>query len=344
MHIIRGSGVQGLRGIQQVSERRIGGIDVTLFRPILGLSKQDTSGYCTALDLEPRFDESNMSEQFTRNKVRQRLVPLLEEINPAFKVALLRLSRNADDAAAIVDRAVDAAWSEVATEDDEGVVLDRSRFRELGSGMQAQVVMRAMTTVCKDAQGVERIHIEDAVGLITGSTGTELHLPDGFRLTIEGDSAILFEKGSAMAAVPLPSVETSTLRVPGVTVSGGWRITARLVGGLPATPSADATKTPAAPDGLLARFGSGVDELNLVIRTRVSGDRFQPLGMSGTKKLKVFYIDEHVPAKWKDRVPLVVSPRGIAWVVGWRIAEWAKVREDDAEHLEIEFEEMGPAS
>jgi tRNA(Ile)-lysidine synthase len=336
MHIIRGSGLQGLRGIQQVSQRRIDEADVTLFRPILNLSKQDTVDYCRALDLEARLDESNLSVKFTRNKVRHELVPLLEEVNPAFKEALLRLSRNADDAVTIVDRAVDAAWSDVATLGKDRVVFDRSKFRELDKGTQAHVVMRALSLIRGTGEGVERVHVEDAVDLITGSAGTELHLPNGVRLSIEGGSAVLSGKDRTRNAVPLPILEASTLRVPGTTVVDGWKITADFVSGPPVTSTAE--KLSFAPDGLVARFGKGLDIFKLTLRGREAGDRFQSLGMSGTKKLKDFFIDEKIPSGWRDRVPLVVSSQGIAWVVGWRIADWAKVGPDDEECLEIKFE------
>lgn len=338
MHIIRGSGLQGLRGIQAVLERRIDGTDVTLFRPILNLSKQDTVDYCRALNLEPRLDESNLSVQMTRNKVRHELVPLLQRINPVFKESLIRLSRIADDAGTIIDRAVDVAWSDVAMLGEDGVVLDRSKFRELDKGTQAHIVMRALSLIRGNIQDIERGHVENSVDLITGSTGTELHLADGIRLTAEGDSVMLYRKGGHHVAAPLPGLETSPIRVPGMTVVGGWKITAKFVSGLPATSSAE--KLPFAPDGLAARFGSGVDASSIVIRTRKPGDRFQPLGMSGTKKLKDFFIDEKIPSGWRDRVPLLVTPRGIGWVVGWRIAEWAKVRDRDAECLEIRFEKI----
>ena len=60
-------------------------------------------------------------------------------------------------------------------------------------------------------------------------------------------------------------------------------------------------------------------------RTRQPGDRFQPLGMYCEKKLQDFFTDSKVPRNWRDRVPLLVSGERIAWVVGHRIAEWAKV-------------------
>ena len=59
------------------------------------------------------------------------------------------------------------------------------------------------------------------------------------------------------------------------------------------------------------------------IRTRIPGDRFQPLGMSGTKKLQDFFTDAKVPRQQRDSIPLLVCERGIAWVVGHRVAQWA---------------------
>jgi tRNA(Ile)-lysidine synthetase-like protein len=65
----------------------------------------------------------------------------------------------------------------------------------------------------------------------------------------------------------------------------------------------------------------------LVVRTRRPGDRFQPAGMAQAKKLHDFFVDEHVPREERDHVPLVVSSRGIVWVVGRRVAEWARPKE-----------------
>jgi tRNA(Ile)-lysidine synthase len=61
------------------------------------------------------------------------------------------------------------------------------------------------------------------------------------------------------------------------------------------------------------------------VRTRRSGDRLQPLGSIYTKKLKDFLIDAKIPRAVRDRLPLVVTSMGIAWVAGVRPAEWAKV-------------------
>jgi tRNA(Ile)-lysidine synthase len=75
----------------------------------------------------------------------------------------------------------------------------------------------------------------------------------------------------------------------------------------------------------------------LSVRGRTAGDRFEPAGMAGRKKVQDFMVDAKIPREWRDRVPMVVSERGIAWIVGWRVAEWAKATPEDGAVLEIRF-------
>ena len=77
------------------------------------------------------------------------------------------------------------------------------------------------------------------------------------------------------------------------------------------------------------------------VRTWQPGDRIQPLGMSGHRKLQDLFTDAGVPRDWRSRVPLVVTPSGVAWVVGVRIADWAAVQPtpgEDAEAVLLTFQ------
>ena len=336
MNVIRGSGLRGLRGMKPVSKQRIAGSDVTLFRPILNLSKQDTIAYCAALDLIPRADESNRSMEMTRNRVRLELLPLLRDLNPAFGEAILRLSRNANDALRVVNRTVDSAWSDAVTEEGESICIDRERFRELDVALRSHLVIRALSHVKGDMQGIERIHVDDAVNAVIESSGSQLHLPGGLRLIVEQRSAHLYAEDDVFAS---SSFDASPLAVPGLTTVGGWRISTERIK-IASEDRSSGTYWHSA-EQFVERFGRGVDVSSLAVRSRVPGDRFQPLGMSGSKKLKDFMIDEKVPGSMRDGVPLIVTSRGIAWVVGWRIAEWAKVDDDDRECLEIRVERAG---
>ena len=335
MNVIRGSGLRGLRGMMPVSKQRIAGSDLTLFRPLLNLPKQDTIAYCEALHLTPRADESNRSMEMTRNRIRLELLPLLRDMNPAFGDAALRLSRNAVDALAVVDKAVDEAWSDAVTEEGESIRIDRERFFELDAALRSHLVIRALSHVKGDTQGIERIHVDDAVNAVIESSGSQLHLPGGLRLIVEQRSAHLYAEDDVFAS---SSFDASPLAVPGLKTVGGWRISTERIK-IASEDRSSGTYWHSA-EQFVERFGRGVDVSSLAVRSRVPGDRFQPLGMSGTKKLKDFMIDEKVPGLMRDGVPLIVTSRGIAWVVGWRIAEWAKV-DDDHECLEIRVERIG---
>ena len=336
MNVIRGSGLRGLRGMMPVSKQRIAGSDLTLFRPLLNLPKQDTIAYCEALDLTPRADESNRSMEMTRNRIRLELLPLLRDMNPAFGDAILRLSRNVNDALSVVNRKVDSAWSDAVTEEGESICIDRERFRELDVALRSHLVIRTLSHVKGDMQGIERIHVDDAVNAVIESSGSQLHLPGGLRLIVEQRSAHLYAEDDVFAS---SSFDASPLAVPGLTTVGGWRISTERIK-IASEDRSSGTYWHSA-EQFVERFGRGVDVSSLAVRSRVPGDRFQPLGMSGSKKLKDFMIDEKVPGSMRDGVPLIVTSRGIAWVVGWRIAEWAKVDDDDRECLEIRVERAG---
>ena len=99
---------------------------------------------------------------------------------------------------------------------------------------------------------------------------------------------------------------------------GEWRITARIVETGPPDPEDSAF-----PPQFTARFNPDALGYEATIRTRRPGDRFQPAGMAGTKKLQDFFTDAKVPREQRDHIPLLVCQRGIAWVVGHRVAEWA---------------------
>ncbi len=335
MNIVRGGGLRGLRAMLHASKRRVDGINIPILRPLLNLSKQDTIAYCEALDLDPRFDDSNLSMEMTRNRIRLELVPLLRELNPAIGDAVLRLSRNADEAIAFVDKAVDAAWSEVIFTEGSGIRIDRQEFRGLDAAARAFLVIRALSQVKGEARGIERVHVEDMIRSVLNSPGAKLHLPDGLRLAVEQRSALIYVEDDARVTTPF---DATPLAVPGVTTVGGWRITTERLDTSSGNCPRYEVERP--PERFVERFGQAVDVASLQVRTRLLGDRFQPLGMTGTKKLKDFMIDEKVPTSQRDSVPLIVTSQGIAWVVGWRIAEWAKVDAADRECLEIRVERI----
>ena len=137
---------------------------------------------------------------------------------------------------------------------------------------------------------------------------------------------------------PLPRLDgCHDLAIPGESRAGPWRVTVRY-----AEPGAPLETPPRRKlaDGppFAARLDAARVSASVHLRTRAPGERFQPLGMSHTKKLQDFMVDEKIPREWRERVPLLVTPRGVAWVVGCRVAEWASPGQGDGTQLEVRMD------
>ncbi len=335
MRILRGAGTRGLRGMRPLAVRAAPGGEVILLRPLLDVTRRETEAYCREMGLRPRRDESNLSPKMTRNRVRMELLPLMERYNPAVREALLRLSRSAAEDADYLDAAAGPLWDELARRDGPAISLDREGMSSLHAAMAATLLRRAVLEVKGDLRDVTRRHVDAMMRLLVGPAGRSLDLPAGLSFSVGYSRATLLPKGGV--PTPLPPLDgPREIAVPGETALAGWTVTARV---LDVEPPSGPT---AALAGALARehtayLGRDGVGLRLWVRPRRDGDRFHPLGMPQSKKLQDFMVDSKIPRSWRDRVPLLVAPKGIAWVVGWRIAEWAKVRDSDPRRLQVRF-------
>ena len=187
-----------------------------------------------------------------------------------------------------------------------------------------------MLSVKGDLVDIQQVHMEDMTRLMAGRAGRSLDLPGGIRLVIGYETATLAPLEIDLC--PLPQLEGEfQLQVPGETVASGWHIVATRTGGR-------RLDSVGSPNPLTQCMDYDALGGVVTVRARRPGDRFQPLGMYHAKKLQDFMTDGKVPREWRDRVPLVVSPSGIAWVVGHRIAEWAKLTDETTRQLELRFD------
>lgn len=335
MNIIRGSGLDGLRGMQTLDHLAIDSANLTLFRPLLGVSRAQTYAYCAALGLQPRQDASNLSLEHTRNRIRLELMPMLERFNPAARDSLLRLARNAAEDSDYIRAQTNAVWQDIAQQSDAGegvIALNTQAFARQHPAVQSRLLRRAVHAVKGSADGISRSSILDMRRLIAGPAGRTLHLPDGILFAVGYDDALIGSGASATAALaPLPPIcGEHPLAIPGETRIPGWRISASVC-------AADACGAIAESDGFSETLDLDSVGEALRLRGRRPGDRFQPLGMAQSKKLQDFMVDERIPRRWRDGVPLLVSQNGIACVAGWRIAHWARITRATKRRLRLKF-------
>ncbi len=326
MHLVRGSGTRGLRGLQPVTVLPSVGNSLTLIRPLLEVSRQETVEYCSYHRLNPRTDTSNRSLSPLRNRLRRQLLPLLRRYNPGVEEALRRTARIAAEDIAFLDGSVASVWGETVRERGGTIVLDKERFRALPAALQRNLLRLSIERLLGNIKDIEWRHIDIIMEALEKPAGRRFNLPSGLIFTIDYNSYQMGLDYSALCPFPVLGGETA-LNIPGETSLPGWRVTAAVV-----APDAVGKGEPYQAWLDLDR----VDD-KLTVRSRRPGDRFQPLGMADSKKLNEFMIDAKIPRPWRGRVPLVCSPDHIVWVVGWRLDERVRVTGDTRRALCLEF-------
>lgn len=327
LHWLRGAGLAGLRGMQPVTRYRppLLGEEVTIIRPLLAARRAETEACCAALGLQPRVDLSNLLLRYRRNQIRRHLLPILESYNPNVLEVLLRTARIVSRDYAFLEEQVAQAWPRIASQEAGLVTLDIAGVLALPLALRYHLLRLAAEKVSGGPAGLEWVHLEEMVAALRKPAGTLLTLPRGLFLAV-GYGYCIFSLGQVPC--PLPAIEGEiALAVPGETRFPGWQVQAQMEEG---------------PWGMEEDPWSAILDAEragdrLWVRTRRAGDRLRPLGMAQEKRLQDFLVDAKVPRWWRDRVPLVVSPSQVVWVVGWRIDDRVKVTEDTGRALRLRF-------
>ena len=328
MHLIRGTGTRGLRGLQPSSRWQSSGNSLTIIRPLLPLSRQETADYCRHHQLMPRTDASNLSLSPLRNRIRHQLLPLLRSYNPRVAEALLRTARIAGDDLAFLDSESARLWGELVQRQENTIVLDKGRFLELPSALQRYLLRMSIEKLLGNLKDIETRHIEEIMDALAKPAGKRLSLPGGLNFFIDYDKYLIGPDAAALSPFPVLGGKFP-LKLPGETHLSGWRVVATII---------NREQMAEKDEDFTAYLDFDKTGDRLVVRSRQPGDRFQPLGMSQPKKLGEFMIDSKIPSAWRQRIPVVCSPEHILWVVGWRIDDRVKVTKGTKQVLCLKFE------
>jgi tRNA(Ile)-lysidine synthetase-like protein len=175
--IIRGTGINGLRGMQLVSPLSIGTLypdfPLTLVRPLLAIPRAEINVYCQSQGLEPRIDHTNADPHYTRNRIRLELLPLLETMNPGIRKVLLHLSETASTDLEIIEYATTQSYrSLVLDEKADSVTFSRKSWQDLPIGLQRTVLRQAIQKVKQNTVDLKFTGIEEARDVLNSSTVT----------------------------------------------------------------------------------------------------------------------------------------------------------------------------
>ncbi|SDO93741.1 tRNA(Ile)-lysidine synthase [Paenibacillus sp. yr247] len=327
MRILRGTGPSGLVGMPERRREK----KVELIRPFLRIYKADIVNYCAQHEITYCKDSSNELRKYFRNQIRLDVMPMLKQYNDQLPESLNRLTdlmRAEDDYLA---NETEQVFRRITTFQQAFCRFERCDFTELHVALQRRLIKLILNCLCLGMDRLDFTRIESIRELILqDQVSNQVFQVDEQLCMVREYEAIQFQ---TFAPAPKPysyeiGLDTSELILPEVEAKlhCSW---------MPASSIETAALCFSATDVFL-----DLDQLYLplVVRSRRSGDRLEPHGLNGSKKVKDMFIDAKMPLSRRDVIPLLVDASGkILWIAGFRRSKHALVGPDTERVLHMKL-------
>ena len=343
MHLFRGAGLAGLRGMQHKTEMRgesfgLGNAPALpllyLVRPLLDAPRAEIERYCKEHYLAPRVDRSNFDTVFYRNRLRHEILPFLERLSPNLREVLYRSSIAIADDYDFLMPFIHAEYQRVVRHEigRDAIVFARDAWRALHPAVQRGTLRLAAQKLRGELRNLGWVHIEEARRIALEKTaGASATLPQGLTLIVGYDDFVIADSAQSVPLPDLPLLHAKSLELP--------------TDGIVALPDSDwvvetqvTQVKPDASDRWTAVLDFGMCRGERHLRRRKPGDRFQPAGMAGhSRSLHDFMIDEKIQRAARALLPVLTIGDRIVWVCGLRVDERARVTALTREFWRVTF-------
>lgn len=321
MHLLRGTGLDGLKGMTTLARSPVPGATVPLFRPLLQVGRETLREWLHEQGAAWREDATNEDVTRFRNQVRHQILPFLETATrPGLRERLARAANVLAADHAWIEAATDAAWAEVADAGASGVRLQRAAFLAQPEPLQRRLLRRAFFHLRPTARDLSFEQVNDALDIARrGDNGMRASLPGGLFLIVGHADLMVSAEWDLSHTLHLTT--PVTLPLDGETQAEGLLITLHELG-----PEVVPERWDELPP-TVAFLDAATLRPPLQLRPPHPDDRWAPLGMDGqTVNLREWLAKHKVPLAERDGVPLLTGADDtILWVVGVGMGHAARV-------------------
>ncbi len=336
MHLLRGAGLDGLTGMSMCFLPNPWSETIPLIRPLLNIWRAEIETYCAEHDLTTLTDSTNADTTYFRNRLRHELIPELETYVPGFCTRLHQTADLLTADRALLEELTDQVWFETIKERGPGfVTLHPSSFTFHPLALRRRLIRRAVSHLRPGARDIDFALVQRVLAFADKPTATgQTDLGLGLRIALENDRLTISDWQTAPPTAHWPqTTDHYLLSIPGqLDLGSGWQLQAEI----PADFEAAKREAQENCNSYQAWVDLGEKQPILNIRPRLSGDRFQPLGM-GEKSMKIsdFMINEKIPQRARVGWPLVCSGDEIVWVPGFRLAHPYRITEKSQQIVKL---------
>lgn len=307
LNLFRGTGLKGLVGIMPLTKTN----NLNIIHPLLDFFRTEIEMYCQERDLKPCHDPSNRNTLYTRNKVRNIIIPQIEkEINPGLKEVVFRMATNIRvEEDFLTELGRDYFQKCFLVKKKDKIILSIEKLYKINKALRRRVVKNALQELQGNAIDLYAVHykaIEELI--ISRQTGKTIVLKNNIQVRSSYDH-LIFEKN-----VKLNKGEDFFIKldIPGEIEWDNYKI------------RSDLLKKDESWQELVRNKNICICDLDkmespLIVRNRREGDCFYPFGMNSSKKIKDFFIDEKIALDERDKIPIITDMNGeVIWIAGYR--------------------------
>jgi len=306
INLSRGSGIKGLSGIQPKSGQ--------IIRPMLFTNRAEILDYCKRMSIAYRTDSSNVDTVYKRNLIRQEILPLLERVNPAFRRNALKTIGNLHETGHLFQQRITEIKALVYSEDDQGAMIHIDKLLTLNP-------LRTILFELIREFGFQAEQTDDIIDSLTKESGRKFFSAD-YRLVKDREYLLISPNRSGQEKVFYIEEECAGISFPihlsleKFDRSADFRFSTH---------------------SNLADLDFDKLIFPLIIRHWQEGEYFQPLGMTGLKKMSDFFIDEKYSIPEKENAWILSSGNQVVWIVGKRLDDRFKITAKTKKIIRIRF-------
>lgn len=323
MRMMRGTGLQGLKGIEYIR-------DGVIIRPILDIDRNDIEEYCKQHNLNPRIDQTNLESIYTRNKIRLELIPYMKDnFNSNIIESIVRMGNSLRSDNDYIEKESLFKFEEVSNITGDNVEIELNKYKELHSAIKVRVLRNAIKYILGDTNFIDQKHIDDIIELESESKIDKvINLPRGIFAYRKKNSIILTTKEIVIEEIEF------CYNIP----SNGF-IKVKEIDLIIETQLMSISKYNSSKvDKSCKWFDYNKIKGGIVVRNRKQGDKIKLSG--GSKKLKDLFIDLKIPKEDRSKIPVIADEQGVLSVGNIRSSENYKIDSTTKEVLKVSFKKL----
>lgn len=299
INLIRGTGIAGMHGILPKQNN--------IIRPLLFADKENIRQFAKEKKLKFREDSSNASDKYLRNKLRNKIIPALKELNPSLENTITTTINNLHEVEIVFRKEIERKRKKLLVENKDSVIISIEKIKDL------KPIAVYLFEFLKP-YNFNSSEVKDIIHSLESQSGKQF-FSETHRLVKDREDLIITKKKTIVKENSESEVQlkkddkTISFAAHSLNLKTLKKTSANII----------STKTTAASLDLNKL------KFPLSIRKWQKGDWFQPIGMKGKKKLSDFFIDSKISIIEKENVYVMLSGKEIAWVIGYRIDDRFKI-------------------